>query len=254
MAIRVPKLIVYLLEAPNILAPAHPREGDSAYKPRYRDKEIDSPTIIFQSGLSEGLARLRGPTSRSRKEVLRDKSDEKSSRHTGREDVQICSNVEWTQNAFLRLTHIKKGNVTRHKSTRRYIHSWCALGATDFLSFSVYLPAFYQASSHPRIQSLFADLKGFLRGVVVLFSGEKDAERQPILSHPLNDRFYCVIVCTLLLTDLPRHRADLVKKRSSFDQCLRDNHQLFHHTLSYHTYNHPYTASQLFTPIPIHIT
>jgi hypothetical protein len=35
------------------------KEGDSAYKPRSRNKKTDWPTIVFESGLSESLSRLR---------------------------------------------------------------------------------------------------------------------------------------------------------------------------------------------------
>ncbi|OCK74076.1 hypothetical protein K432DRAFT_447495 [Lepidopterella palustris CBS 459.81] len=39
--------------------PNSSKEGDSAYKPNSRDKRTDWPTIVFESGLSKGLTRLR---------------------------------------------------------------------------------------------------------------------------------------------------------------------------------------------------
>jgi len=36
------------------------KEGDTGYKPRVRNREADWPTIVFDSGLSESLAQLRG--------------------------------------------------------------------------------------------------------------------------------------------------------------------------------------------------
>ena len=36
------------------------KEGDTGYKPRVRNREADWPTIVFESGLSESLAQLRG--------------------------------------------------------------------------------------------------------------------------------------------------------------------------------------------------
>ena len=39
--------------------PNSSKEGDSAYKPATRNRKYDWPTIVVESGLSEGLARLR---------------------------------------------------------------------------------------------------------------------------------------------------------------------------------------------------
>lgn len=39
--------------------PSSSKEADAAYKPECRDHAIDWPTLVFESGLSEGLARLR---------------------------------------------------------------------------------------------------------------------------------------------------------------------------------------------------
>ncbi|OCK92944.1 uncharacterized protein K441DRAFT_568394 [Cenococcum geophilum 1.58] len=55
----LPEDCLYPLGGTRFHGPSSSKEADSAFKPLSRTQETDWPTIVFESGLSESLARLR---------------------------------------------------------------------------------------------------------------------------------------------------------------------------------------------------